>query len=272
MTPLSESSYGERPLLLFDTSAVLARRTQEWQEFSQVGECFLPLVVLDELRFLCNRAPTVEQEQTAREFGRFYSESGWQQTAVQKSHPALKPASGQSVSKRARQALAVAQCAYGLSQERVGQLVVLVTNDQTLLERVQALGVPNLCGATAVALLQWGRTGRRPVAVTQALRAMETRASAMATPPRQLSATRTVTPSRTIPSRQARQNDTPGTGRAHKPISMRPSSASQLTSSIVALAGLAIAGFFIWGLLQPASFNQVWQQLGLPPLPRGQQK
>ena len=265
MTLLPEDNHESQPLLLFDSSAVLARKTREWQEFSQRGECFLPLVVLDELRFLCNRAPTAEQEQTAREFSRFYPDSGWQKTAVQKSHPALKPASGQALSKKARQSLAVSQCAYGLSQDHFSRLVVLVTNDQLLLERVQALGAPNLCGITAAALLQWGRTRKQPSAVFQCLRMMETRASAMGTLPlRQLSVTRTTTPSKTIPIKGA---DTTHTGQLQRPVSMRPSSGSQLISSVLALAGVAIAGFFLWGLLQPANFNQVWQHLGLPPLP-----
>ena len=159
-------------LVVVDLSAIMAGTTREWQEYSRVGKCFLSQVVYEEIEFLCNRAPEPNLEKTSREFIRFYPNSGWQVSTANETHPSLTPADSQALSKQARLALATVQCAYGLSQEQTTQLVVLVSNSQPLLQRLQALEAPNLSGITATAILQWARTGQRPVAVTQQLQSM----------------------------------------------------------------------------------------------------
>lgn len=278
---------GSQPLLVFDTSALLLGKTREWQEFSRVGQCVLPVVVLEELKFLSNQSPDREQEHTAREFARFYVGSGWQVSKAQATHPMIKPATGQTVSKKARQSLAVAQATYGVSQEQPNKLVVLVANNQPMLKQIQALNIPNLCGITVSMLLEWVRSDRQPLAVTQGLRAIETSPPVESPPARSASAMNTATANQTLPSRQttsrpqavpkAVTRTTPTrpvtqsrSQAVHRSTSAHPGALSQMVSGALALAAVAIGGFFIWGLVQPAQFNQVWKQLGLPPLPTQQ--
>jgi hypothetical protein len=254
-------------LLILDFSALEVGKTREWQEFSRVGECFLPQVVFDEIRFLHDRAPDVSLEQTAREFMRFYPDSGWHMTAVSSTHASLKPASGDSFSKKARLSLAVAQAAYGLSRNHPGSLVVLVTTDQPLLQRVQGIEAPNLCGITAAALRQWCRTERQPLAVTQQLRQM---------------ATATVVGAGKVGTRASKASGSPGSAGARtnsvvrttpKPslpqrhFSNAPGAIAQMFSTLLMLGALALAGSTAWYLIQPAGFNHFLQKVGLPTLP-----
>ncbi|NJO08474.1 MAG: hypothetical protein HC873_01150 [Leptolyngbyaceae cyanobacterium SL_1_1] len=45
--------------LLFDTSALLLGSLREWQRYGQMGQCCLPQVVFEEVKFLCDRALTL---------------------------------------------------------------------------------------------------------------------------------------------------------------------------------------------------------------------
>ncbi|MBW4575297.1 MAG: hypothetical protein KME08_08435 [Aphanothece sp. CMT-3BRIN-NPC111] len=258
-------------LVLLDLSAIMAGTTREWQEYSRVGKCFLSQVVYEEIEFLCNRAPEPNLEKTSREFMRFYPNSGWQLSTANEPHPSLTPADSQALSKQARLALATVQCAYGLSQEQTTQLVVLVSNSQPLLQRLQALEAPNLSGITATALLQWARTGQRPIAVTQQLQSMIRAGSSSGNS--LLSGGSPVTRG-TSPTAAPRPMTGPASA-ARIPAS--PSSQkggrglfSGLINSVLALTGVAIAALIVWAVIQPASFNQFWNKLGLPALP-GQQ-
>lgn len=234
-------------LLILDVSAIVTTRTREWQEFSRVGTCFLPQAVLEEMRFLFDRAPEPALEEVAREFHRFHSHGNWQATEVSTPHPLLKASSGESLSKKARQSFAVAKCAYGMSQDHIAKLVVLVTNDQPLIQRLQTLEVPNLCAVTAAMLLQWSRTGQRPVVVSQQLQRMRTRvptASAISTtgiPPSPKTSPRS---NMTRPSGPTRTTSIP---LKPEPVSSsRPSVVVMLIVNLLVLAGLAIAGWFVW--------------------------
>jgi hypothetical protein len=156
-------------ILLFDISALLAGNPQHWKEFSRLGECLVPQAVLEEMQFLCDRAPETTLEQTAREFMRFYPKLHWEETTLLVEHPSLQPAEGHTLSKQARLSLSVAQTAYGVACNRPDAIVVLIANDQALLRRVQILKVPNLCGVPLAALVQWNRTLRRPPLVSHYL-------------------------------------------------------------------------------------------------------
>lgn len=252
-------------LLIFDLSAVLAGKTRDWQELSQSGTCFLPQTVLEEIQFLCNRAPDPAIEPIAREFIRFYPTSGWQVTQTSAAHPALQPASANGLSKKARQSLAVAQCSYGVAQESPDSLVVLVANDQPLLQSIFAVNAPNLCGVTVAALRQWGRTQQAPPAIARQLQLMQSFSSNGNVTDGQSIATPRPSVTPTSP------RSTPGiTGPASaslKPASTRPGALSQIIAGLLAIGGLVIAGLVAWWIIQPQSFNQFWRQTGLPGAP-----
>lgn len=234
-------------LILLDLSAVMAGTTREWQEYSRVGECYLPQVVYEEIQFLCDRAPEPTQETTAREFMRFYPASGWKLTTANGTHPSLTPSNGHSLSKQARLSLATAQCAYGLSLNQPEHLIVFVANSKPLIAQIQALETNNLACITATALLQWCRTGHRPPAVAQ---------MAISTPQTNGQVSRSAT---------NRSQPTPMTGPASaaRPLPSKPKGnlLSSLVAGVLALAGLAIAGSIIWAVVQPASFNKFIRQL-----------
>lgn len=252
-------------LLLIDLSAVMAGSIREWQEYWRVGQCYLPQVVYEEIQFLCTRAPEPTQEQTAREFVRFFFNGGWHLTTTHATHPTLTPASGQAISKRARLSLATAECAYGLSQEHQDKLVVFVANNQTLLHKIKALGVSNLCSITATMLLQWSRTGQSPPSVIQQMETMSKAVGSLLTTPKQR-----VTSTSSRPAFSPPPMTRPASASRMQVSSRQRATAgspSQLIRQLLALVGIAIASLIMWRIIQPASFNQVWQHFGFPIVP-----
>lgn len=159
--------------LIVDISTLSATTTREWLGFSRGGECYVPHVVYEEMRFLFDRSPDPDLERVAREFNRFYPNSGWKISDVVSYHPGLKASTKQGLTKRTRVALAVARCAYGEAQQNPRQLVVLATSDRSILQRIYDLQVPNLTGVPSAGLLQWTRSGERPVAITQKLQQLK---------------------------------------------------------------------------------------------------
>lgn len=256
-------------LLVLDLSALEVGKLREWQEFSRVGKCFIPQVVYDEIRFLCDRAPDANTEQIAREFMRFYPESGWSLTAISANHTSLKPASGDAFSKKARLSLAVAQAAYGLSRNHPNSLVVLVTTEQPLLQKVQSLGNANLCGITAAALRQWCRTDRPPIVVSQQLQKMQAvvssaaRSSATGATAVAVGASAGSSKAIAVKPRPTRTS----TGRS-RPGADYSGMISQLVATGLMLIALAGSGLVAWYFIQPASFNQFLQKNGLPTVPK----
>ena len=160
------------PLLVtFDTDVLMAGRTQVWQEYAKVGTCYIPEVVYDEIDRLTDQAVEPAIEQVAREFMRFFADSGWIATDAQETHRALEP-SIKNQSKQAMLVVATAQCVYGLAQEHPEALVIFVSNSQPLLKRLASVGTTNLCGITGAMLLNWARKGERPPAATQQLQTL----------------------------------------------------------------------------------------------------
>ncbi|NJK53573.1 MAG: hypothetical protein HC936_13560 [Leptolyngbyaceae cyanobacterium SU_3_3] len=113
--------------LLFDLTALLTSRTRDWQEFSRVGRCFVPQGVYEEIQALGRVGADRQQEQSAREFMRFFGDSDWQLTGVGATHSSLQPVAGQVYSRRARLSLTIAECAYGLARNSPGRLIVLIS-------------------------------------------------------------------------------------------------------------------------------------------------
>lgn len=236
-------------LILMDLSALMSSGVRHWQEFSRLGECFIPKAVLEEIQLLCNHAIEPAQERTAREFVRFFPESGWKATTSIAQHPALKPSEGHALSKKTRLALAAAQAAYGLARSRPEGLVVVAANDQGLIQRLRMLGAPNLCGMPLTVLVQWSRTARKPPVVANQLHAMRLMVGAV-TPA--VSKTPSSPPVRST-STQSYQNKKPlSPQRAIRPASIFY---NLLTLAIVAIAVLAV-----WRVIHPPSFNRLWHQ------------
>ncbi|MGV0025385.1 PIN domain-containing protein [Phormidesmis priestleyi] len=251
--------------LLFDLTALLAGKTREWQEFSRVGRCFVPQAVYEEMQALGRVGVDRSQEQTAREFMRFFGESDWQLTGVGANHSALQPVAGQIYSRRARLALSVAECAYGLARSSPGRLVVLIANDQSLLQRVQGLGIANLCGIPLSALLIWTRSGRRPPIVAQHLQAMRsTTVTVGITPSSTRMATATKTRPTNPPPRAVSKTEKP---RSLRPDSHHPNALYQMMSGLSALVAATLAMAIVWYIVQPKAFNQFMRDRNLPTLP-----
>jgi hypothetical protein len=246
--------------LLFDLGALLVGKTREWQEFSKVGQCFLPQVVHDELLALAN-TESHPQKKTAQEFLRFLSGSNWQLTRAIASHPQLQPLPEQHLGKRSRLALSVTESAYGTARGSVGRMVVLVSNDQASLRRIQDLKIPNLTGLPVSAVLIWSRTDRRPAVVVQHMHEMVERSRAFATAQRSNTAVASRPTLTSAPTRTASNLRQPA-------IATRPSVFPQLLSSVSSVLALAIAVSLVWYLLQPRSFNQFLQQNNLPTFPQ----
>ncbi|MGA7935545.1 MAG: PIN domain-containing protein [Kovacikia sp.] len=237
-------------LLLFDSSALMGGATREWHEFSRIGECFVPKVILEEINFLTERASEPTQEQTAREFVRFYPESGWKSVSSIATHPSLKPAEGHALSKRARLTLTLLQSAYGLARNRPDGLVVIVSSDQGLMQRVRVLETPNLCAIPVVALVQWSRSERKPPVVIHQLQVMRSAVGVAASKP--TGAGPLTQPKAAV----AHQNETRRSTRPAFRLPIAKIFYNMLTVAIVALAVLAL-----WRVVFPASFEQFWQQI-----------
>lgn len=245
-------------LILLDISALLAGRTRDWQLFSRVGTCYVPRAVLEEMEFLCNRASEPEVERVAREFSQFYPTSGWQPSVSIATHPSLRPAPGQSLSSKARLSLAVAQTAYGLSRNRSEALVVLVANDQSLIRRLRIIDAPNLCGIPMTALVQWGRTLRRPLVVTNHLQMMRS-------PVGVVGGMTTVSPSmRSATVQRAAAAPSKRTVTRRPPAAPHSLRIAQAFYNLLTLLLITLLGLGIWRVVQPASFEQFWQQLPIP--------
>lgn len=251
-------------LLLFDTTALLATKTRDWQEFLQLGECHVPDAVLEQMEYMNDRASEPEVEAIAREFNRFYPNSGWKKTNSLAEHPNLKVAAGHSLSKRARLSLDVLRCAYGLALRYPNSLIVLVANDQSMLKQVLDMQVKNLCGLPLTALVQWNRTQRRPQTVSQHLLNLRTPSDVVGDPikPRRL---------RVAPS-TARSHHPPASAPAPKVVSLQADrqrkaakslKVSSFVSNLISLGVLVIAIAAVWRVVHPVSFNQLWQQLPL---------
>ena len=245
-------------VLVLDISALSSATPREWLEFSRVGSCIIvPQVVYEEMKFLFDRSPDPDLERIARDFNRFYATSGWQISDTAGHHVALKAIAGQALTRRSRISLAVGRCAYGTAQNFPGSLVVLVSSDRNMLQRIQDIQAPNLCGIPGPALLQWCRTGQRPIAVSQNLQKLRV-ASGVGVTSDIPGATLRGSYQPTSPSRISSATRTPSSSRLtsssrHKPLVREavgmPGWVPQLISILISLAALGLAGWLIWAIL-----------------------
>jgi hypothetical protein len=244
-------------MLVFDISALSAATPSEWREFSRVGSCYVPQVVYEEMKLKFDRSPDPDLERIAKAFNRFYAASGWRITDVSGHHISLKVGSGQALTRRSRVSLAVGRCAYGLAEATPGSLAVLVTKDRELLQRLYEIPAVNLCGITVDNLLQWSRTGQRPVAVSQKLQ--------------QFRAAHGIQPVGTTGTSQAYQrtsptrlSSSPNSKPLARPRGMRaistPDWLPDFVSLLLAAVGLAVAGYLIWLVFHNGNVQQFFQE------------
>lgn len=264
-------------LLLIDINVLVTSNLRDWHQYSAVGSCILPQSVADEMHLLFKDAVDPDLDRVAKEFHRFQTTHQWQSTEIMATHPLLKGPEGRAISKKARLSLAVARCAYGVAKRYPARMVVLATNDQPQIQRIQALQVPNLCCITGTALQQWSQYGRRPVSVMQHWQQMK----ASGLPPEDSSAPisgirsdislypasdlysglstarsgQSKTISRTSSNRSGNMaNKSRRSSRPHlqksQPVSHDRSAVSQLFSLLSALAALIVVGWIGWQLIQ----------------------
>lgn len=249
-------------MLVLDISTLSSATPREWIEFSRVGTCCIPQVIYEEMRLLFDRSPDPDLERISREFNRFYPHSGWKITDVVGHHTALKTNTSHALTKRARVSLAVAKCAYGLAQEFPQNLVVLVASDRELQQKVYDMQVDNLCAIPGSGLIQWSRSGQRPIAVIQKIQQMRTTVGSRSavgglTKPTSGSKTATTGIKRTsIPAASPTRN----TSITPKRSLTRPSfGISGLVSQLIAigftLGALAIVAWIVWTLFLGNEFN-----------------
>ncbi len=247
-------------MLVLDISTLSSTSTREWLGFSRAGACYIPQVVYEEMRFLYERSPDPDLERVARDFNRFYATSGWRITEVVGHHTILKSATGYALTKRMRVALAVARCAYGLAEQHPKSLVVLVASDRAILQRVYDIQAHNLAGIPGSSLLQWSRTGQRPIAVSQKLQqlkisgSLEPISSTISYTHRPTSGTRNQPSSSVAPSSSSskqlrsssgRQSSAQRQRKSGSPITL-PDWFPQVASIVSALIALGLAGWVIW--------------------------
>jgi hypothetical protein len=252
---------GPPVILVFDISALSATSLMEWREFSRVGNCYLPQVVYEEMKMLFDRSPDPDLERLAKTFNRFYATSGWNVSDANAHHIQLKAGSGQAMTRRARVSLAVGRCAYGLAQEFPHSLVILVSKDRSLLQRLYGIPSVNLCGITGDALLQWSRTGQRPIAVSQKFQQFRSAHGIqpyrsprpVSSTSEQSSASPSISPQAASPSRTRPTRSNPIWGALV--FDWLP----EVKSMILAAIGLAAAIYLLWTLLHVVDFRELFQ-------------
>lgn len=152
-------------LLIFDQGPITSGNLSYWQGVTKLGTCYVPHGVLEEIQRMAEEAPLGKEtsgEAAAREFLRFYEGGGWQVTRTTKSHSDLVPAPGHNLSRKARLAFTVAQCAYGMAELNPDAVVILVTEDQALIRRISAIGLEKLGGTTGIAVREWTKNNQVP--------------------------------------------------------------------------------------------------------------
>lgn len=238
-------------VLVLDINALSVASPREWLEFSRVGSCVIPQVVYEEMRLLFDRSPDSDLERIAKAFNRFYPTSGWKISDADAYHPALKMGSSQALPRRTRVSLAVGRCAYGLAQSLPNSLVVLVTKDRSLQQRLYDIPSVNLTSVTGEALLQWSRSGQRPVAVSQKLQQFRTANEILPDV-----AVVNQKYRRTTPTRTQTQFVKAPTQPARRTASL-PDWFPEVFSLFLAAAGLALAGYLIWFMLNSEDLKKM---------------
>jgi hypothetical protein len=229
---------------LFDRGAILATNAHFWKAVSRFGFCQLPQLVVDEIKRTAedasvNPAQNSSAENAAVEFMRFLPKSNWQVTDLIKTHPELTTAENQ-LSRNARMSLLVGQYAYGVADHERERLTILVTDDQSLIRKINELNIDQLCATTAIAVKQWIFAGETPSIIERAEGTFK------------------------LGQRIFKYGNRDYSRRSKK--GLRSLLLNTLGISAIAVF-LLLASLLVWQQTQPKQFEQFWQKTGLPPFP-----
>jgi|GEM_PF-2029035 len=241
-------------IVVLDISALSVGTNREWLEFSRIGEVHVPQSVYEEMKLLYGRTPDPDLEALARAFQHFYPTSNWQVTEATAHHPSLT-AANQALTKRSRIALAAARCAYALAINHPHHLTVLATNDRSLLQKIYEIPSNNFCAVDGQGLIQWCRSGQRPISVSQKLQQLRISSS-----PGMISTIPQTSTSRIVSSSARPTTATTGARKTQPtvhPVShaslVSSDSVSQLISMVMAISGVAIAAWLLWAVINGSS-------------------
>lgn len=233
----------DKIILVFELRAILASSSRDWQQFKSVGSCILPEVVKNELEFLTKRATTSEEETSARQFMRFWADSGWESSNLTSTFENLSARQGENMSKNARLQLATAEGVGALAVHHSTDKVILVSNNPNLSKDMEKLGLDNLIVIPLTQLLQWVRTNQAPLALTKI-----TGHNHLIPPPLKNTSSE---PSYTYnPKAKVKKSQNILTG---------------VIPSILTILGLIFVGGLSWYFVQPESFQKFWQEKGILP-------
>jgi len=246
-------------ILVFDLSTILSGCTRDWVDFSNHAPCYLPEVVLQELNFLTQRAITPKEEKIAREFLRFFPDSGWEITSTMSAHPALTPKEADNISKNARLSLAIAESVYDLALRRSEEIVVFVTSEGNLLRQLNQTQQPNLAIIPTSQLKQWVRTGEMPLIVKETMINLSNQDNNQGDR----------NGKKVVKLKSIDQFSSPKNNRvnAQTPrVKSEDSLFNTIKYSAIALLSLTITIGVAWYFVAPESFSQTWERMGFPPL------
>jgi len=237
-------------ILVFELRSILAGKTRDWNEFNSVGSCLIPQVVMEELEYLTTRATNPDEEKTAREFMRFFPDSGWQTSAITSPHTHIPESEGETMSKNARLQLATAEAISAIALSTSDKLLVLVANNNNLKNQIEELAIENLTTLTLPQFMQWVRSKQLPTNVSQKRSSFHTNNNGIST-------SKISTPKQSSP-----QNSYTYEPRAK--IKKKQNPFSFILPTVLTIIGVLFVGGLSWYLVQPDSFNQFLEDNSLP--------
>lgn len=247
-------------ILVFELTTILSGSTRDWVDFGSHAQCYLPEVVLQELNFLTQRAVTPKEEKIAREFNRFFPDSGWEITSTMSAHPAISPKETESISKQARLIVAIAESVYDLALRNSEEIVVLVSSNGNLKRDLLETGIKNLAVISSAQLKQWIRYNEIPMAVTDIIEQSSVEGNNSASPPK----IKKDSPSRQINPSSRRNNNIRNS--SNTKVKSKESFLQIIKSGFLAIGSLIITVGVAWYFIAPESFSQMWERMGFPPL------
>jgi hypothetical protein len=155
-----------------------------------------------------------------------------------------------------------------LAQQHPASLVVLVASDRSILQRIYDIQTPNLTAIPGSTLLNWSRTGQRPVAISQKLQQMKAAGTFHPAPVITTTKSNVKPPTTTArvkpPPPPKRSPPAPHRRPTSRPMVSNPVDMGQLFTGLSAFAALAIAGVLIWLIFFSEGFRQFREQSSPP--------
>jgi rRNA-processing protein FCF1 len=254
---------GIQPLLIVDSTALLATQLRQWQEWAAFGRCVLPQVVWQEMDFLTRRAISPESEAVARAFLRFHESE--RRFEVSGARVLLEAGANVSpispISQRARQSQAIAECAYALAKQHSQAVVMVLSHDRLLVERINRLGIPNLGSISVPQLTQWIRQDQVPPVVQTLLKRPKPPATSAPSGGAAVEIPAFV-PKKSLPPTPPPPPLPPASLWHQIKIGIRTLMGISLI--LVSLGILSVAGLVAWRVYDPQGSEWLWETLRLP--------